>query len=38
MEWDLADHNTGEEEFKNDAAFAFVNCYMEDNEVLSRKF
>ena len=33
MEWVSADHNTGEVEFNNDVTFAFINHYMEDDEV-----
>ena len=33
MEWAPADHNTGEVEFNDDATFAFINRYMEDDEV-----
>ena len=34
MEWAPADHTTGEVEFNDDATFAFINRYMEDDEVL----
>ena len=33
MEWAPADHNTGAVEFNDDATFAFINRYMEDDEV-----
>ena len=33
MEWAPADHSTGEVEFNDDATFAFINRYMEDDEV-----
>ena len=31
MEWAPADHNTGAIEFNDDATFAFINRYMEDD-------
>ena len=33
MEWAPADHNTGEVEFNDDATFAFISRYIEDDEV-----
>ena len=33
MEWAPADQNTGAAEFNDDATFAFINRYMEDDEV-----
>ena len=33
MEWAPADQNTGEVEFNDDATFAFIDRYMEDDEV-----
>ena len=33
MEWAPAGHNTGVIEFNDDATFAFINQYMEDDDV-----
>ena len=33
MEWAPADQKTGAVEFNDDATFAFINRYMEDDEV-----